>query len=67
MDTKRYQVCVGNIGVVYSGFNKQLADNGFLAYVELSTCNVGRAGGEPVVMFEDNEIIREFDGSLIQV
>jgi len=59
-----YQVNVGNIGDVYSGHSKTEAEKCFEEYKVLSCLSLGRASGESVVMFADNEIEKEFDGIL---
>jgi hypothetical protein len=59
-----YQVLVGNIGTVYTGKDRSEADRLFAVYVEQSQSLRGRAGGEPVTLFEDNEIIREHEGEV---
>lgn len=60
----RYQVIVGNIGIVYHGNNKTDALNHFEEYKEQSESGVGRAGGENVVLFENDQPIKEFTGTL---
>lgn len=62
----RYQVVVGNIGTVYDGTNKVEALKDFEEYKEQSESDVGRAGGENVVLFENDEPIKEFTGTLSQ-
>jgi hypothetical protein len=57
--TTRYEIVVGNVGRVYSGFDRREAENKFesyTAYVE----NPGRGYGETVVMFEDGELTDEY-------
>ncbi len=62
----RYQVIVGNIGIVYHGNNKTDALNHFEEYKEQSESGVGRAGGENVTLMENGEIVKEFTGKLAQ-
>jgi hypothetical protein len=59
---EEYRVVVGNVGTVYSGFNRKEAKEAFHSYVEDSEDNFGRAGGEDVALFEDDEIIDEHLG-----
>ena len=54
-----YSVEVGNIGRVHSGINPMLAQLEFDHYVSLSVLGQGRAAGEPVILFKDDEIVSE--------
>jgi hypothetical protein len=57
--TTRYEIVVGNVGTVYSGFDRREAENKFesyTAYVETP----GRGYGEPVTMFADGELVDEY-------
>lgn len=58
----RYEVIVGNVGIVYSGPRYIDALRSFRDYSEISKAEFGRASGESVVLFEDGEIVAEFDG-----
>lgn len=58
---RHYEVVVGNIGSVYHGPDLDEARHKFDYYVEQSKLGSGRAGGEPVVLFEDDEIVSEFE------
>ena len=60
----RFEVIVGNIGTVYDGDNRGLADQDFAAYVRLSKAGYGRASGEDVTLFVDGEPEMEHDGWL---
>lgn len=60
---QNYQVIVGNVGMVYDGPSAEEARSKFDVYVELSKSHVGRAGGEDVTIFLNDEIVREFAGS----
>jgi len=51
---------VGNIGSVYSGNDQNKAVEIFDCYVEMSEKSYGRASGEEVTMFEDDEIVNNF-------
>lgn len=61
---EKYEVIVGNIGVVYSGSSRDEAYHQFHAYVELSVDGVGRAAFEDVTLFLDGEPIKEHHGSI---
>lgn len=60
----KYQVYVGNIGMVYDGDSEEDAILNFNDYVINSTQGYGRASGEDVTLFEDGEIIKDFIGKL---
>jgi len=51
-----YNVIVSNIGVVYEGRSRKLANETFELYKDLSTDGYGRAGGEDVTLFIAGEI-----------
>jgi hypothetical protein len=55
-----FQVVVGNIGTVYSGNQLRVALETYRDYRKLSKEERGRAGGEPVTLFHNNEIMREY-------
>jgi hypothetical protein len=58
-----YEVIVGNVGRVYSGNNNMEAHKTWHHYVKLSKAGrSGRAAGESVVLMENGEIVREFEG-----
>lgn len=59
---KTYEVLVGNIGTVYSGPSSTVARREYAAYVRLSKQSTGRASGEPVTLFVDHEIVKEYTG-----
>lgn len=58
-----YRVIVGNIGCVYEGDNVYKAQDCFSSYVECSQRLHNRATGEPVLLFEDDEVKREHNPS----
>lgn len=58
-----YEILVGNIGCVYVGESKTEASEYYREYVSQSKNGYGRASGEPVSLWEDGEIIREWEGS----
>ena len=58
----KYEVIVGNLGMVYSGADKKTASRTYADYAVLSFFNSGRAGREDVTLMEDDEILQEFDG-----
>ena len=60
----RFQVVVGNVGTVYAGDDGAEANRLFDVYVDSSKSGVGRAGGEDVYLFADDEIAREHLGNL---
>ncbi len=53
----KYVVVVGNIGTVYSGNSQNEAVEIFDIYVGMSEKSFGRASGECVTMFQDNEVV----------
>ncbi len=55
----KYQVVVGNLGTVYDGDDFSVAINDYNVYVKLSDGEIGRAAGETVTLFEDDEPTRE--------
>ena len=55
----RYSVVVGNIGTVWSGDERETAEAYFTDYALQSRTLEGRAGGESVVLFCDDSILRE--------
>ncbi len=57
-----YRVTVGNIGEVHQGNNKMCANQCYVAYVQRSKGDVGRAGGEQVTLWKNGEPIREHEG-----
>lgn len=57
-----YQVIVSNIGTTYRGGDKNLANIDFASNVQKSKNNEGRWAGETVTLFEDLEVIEEYDG-----
>lgn len=64
MAKSRYDVIVGNIGMVYSGISRKDAESKFNTYVVQSKEKYGRASGETVTLMRDNEVIAETEGSL---
>lgn len=56
----QYEVIVGNIGVVHRGMSKTEAEGFFDDYVELSSRDVGRAGGEEVAITFRGDVVREY-------
>ena len=55
-----YEVQVGNIGRVYRGRDEDEAKRIFSEYVTQSRAGTGRAGGESVTLFEDDDPIEEY-------
>ncbi len=60
----RYTVIVGNIGQVADTTDNREAVRQYLSYVIDSRNNYGRAAGESVTLFCDDEIIREYVGTI---
>ena len=58
----KYEVVVGNIGSVYDGSDESEGRRKYQSYVDLSRSNIGRAGGESVVLMQDGEILKEYEG-----
>lgn len=56
-----YTITVGNVGTVYSGYNRAEADRYFVHYRRESQYPRGRASGEPVTLFKDGEPVREYN------
>jgi len=63
---KPFQVVVGNVGHVYDGSNWMSACAVYSKYINMSKSNIGRAAGEPVTLFHNGEIKREYFGTLEQ-
>lgn len=57
----KHSIIVGNIGTVYDGNNKQEAEETYDCYCNMSMSGYGRASGEPVVWFIDNELYMEYE------
>jgi hypothetical protein len=60
----KYEVTVGNIGTVITTDDKGGAERIYSQYVADSLGGIGRAGGEPVILWEDDEIIRHHNGNI---
>ena len=61
---QRYQVIVGNIGTVYDGNSRGLADCEFTAFCKISDRMTGRAAGESVTLMDNDEPVKEYTGKL---
>jgi carbamate kinase len=61
---RRYSVIVGNIGQVYEGNNAMQARAAYKTYIAQSKASGLRASGEPVTLFDTNEIKAEYFGTL---
>lgn len=59
----QYSVVVGNVGTVYTGTDRREALAEFEACKGASIGNVGRMAGESVTLFEDSDILREYQGN----
>ncbi len=62
MKRDRYEVLVGNVGMVYRGGSQREALVQFNAYVTASKLDLGRAGGEAVTLFREGDIWQEYEG-----
>ena len=62
--TTMHEIIVGNIGCVYYGPDAAEAEKHFEEYRDQSERNYGRAAGENVTWFENNEIRQEYRGTL---
>ncbi len=60
----QWEVIVGNIGKVWSGTNGFIANRTYGLYIRHSKNGDGRAAGEPVTLFRDNEIRKEYTGTI---
>ena len=58
-----YTVIVANVGKIGEYASRQLAQESYKSYVELSTSGYGRVAGESVYLFENDEIIEEHMGT----
>jgi tetratricopeptide (TPR) repeat protein len=61
-----YVVVVGNIGTVYSGPSQSEAMKHYSEYVRQSKTGGGRAGGEDVTLFKNDQIVKEHEGTQAQ-
>jgi len=57
-----YEVIIGNIGQVYSGFIYSEAKDAYRAAIGASRGGVGRAGGEQVTLWGNGEPLIIFEG-----
>jgi len=64
MKSPHYVVVCGNVGGVYDGYSLDDATRAYRLYVDLSKGETGKAGGEDVTLFEDDEPLLEHIGSL---
>ena len=62
----RYEVIVGNIGKVHEGMVGTVANQIFKDYVLKSILGAGRASGEDVSLWKDNEPIKEHVGKELE-
>ena len=61
---KPFSVIVGNIGQVFEGSNYMQAMKMYNLYIAKSKHDEGRAAGEPVTLFHNNEIKADYFGTL---
>jgi hypothetical protein len=52
-----YEVIVSNVGTVYGGPSKQMAEKTYYDYIEISRSGRGRAGGEEVSLLVDGAFV----------
>jgi hypothetical protein len=57
----KYELHVGNIGMVHAGDDFREAMTHYNEYVKQSRSGSGRANNERVVLFEDGEIRNEYE------
>ncbi len=58
----QWEVLVGNIGNVHSGYNGKEARGIYSDYVQLSKSGAGRAGDESVTLLKNGEPVKEHVG-----
>ena len=58
-----YQVIVGNIGTVYDGNIWMDAIDNYNEYVIQSSSGKGRAANEPVTVFYNGDIVKEYEAA----
>ena len=63
----RYQVYVGNIGMVHECSNKKNALSNYAYYLRSSKHPYGRGSGEDVSLFCNGEPLKEYTGKINQV
>lgn len=59
-----YEIYAGNVGSVHTGTNKKDALKVFKSYVADSKANYGRVAGESIHMFADDELVKEYVGTM---
>ena len=57
---KRFSVVVGNIGLVYSGDNEEIAIHEFRVYKAKSRRGEGRSANEEVTLMDFNDVRMEY-------
>lgn len=58
----KYELIVGNIGMVHTGNDLRRARALYQLYVNKSLSGEGRAAGESVTLFEEGEMLTEYVG-----
>ncbi|HRH90771.1 MAG TPA: hypothetical protein PLW01_02515 [Agitococcus sp.] len=61
---KQYSVIVGNVGTVLETTNRKEAVKTYGEYKRISIAGAGRAGGEDVTLFCNDELLYEHFGAL---
>jgi hypothetical protein len=56
-----WELIVGNLGTVYSGTDGFHAIVDFNEYVKMSKDGYGRVAGEPVTLFKNGEVHKEYE------
>ena len=56
----RYEIYVGNVGMVWEGTDSAEADKVFTEYQRRSHTGSHRAGGEAIALFTDGELTQEY-------
>lgn len=59
--TMYIEVIVGNLGVVHIGSDRMLANSVYDEYVEKSKSGVGKSSGEPVYLWENAKIVKQYE------
>jgi len=60
----KFEVLVGNVGIVHETENERDARFCARTYVDRSKSNRGRCAGEPVTVLKDGEPFEEYPGTL---
>ena len=58
----KYEVVVGNVGMVYNGKSKHEAWLVYMDYVGRAVLGIGRAAGEEVTLLKNGKVVMEHNG-----